>query len=619
MTDWSRQHSRISCTVTTWIAPAVMAAGIPCGLASAAEVILNEYNAVGGSGFLEGLDEDAFWGRREGNGDDWFELVVVADHVDMRGWDLVITNDTGDPVDEETFVLTLSEDALWSDLRSGTIITVSEDLANNVDDYQPETGQWWINVKAADATSGTYITPSNFSVSNNDWQLTILDAFDQVVFGPAGEGVNPTSGVGNDEVFKLEEDPTVLITPGAAYNDGSSSSFGAPNLWSSGQSTQDFSALRGVVPYAPLDSVRINEINAHTDPPDEDWIEIYNTTGAPIDIGGWYLSDDVDDLMRFVIPLGTVLPAGGFHVITETELPFAFSSTGERVFLSEADGIGNMTGGRDWLRYGAVENGVTVGRTPDGTGPTARLLAPTLGGPNAGPIVGPVVINEIMYHPPPPMTTPMTDIDPEYIELYNNTNSAVDLYRDFGPDGLHPWRLSGGVDFDFSFDTTIPRKGFLLVVNFDPDAEPDKLADFLAMYDVDEEAEIVGPYSGGLGNFSDAVRLRTPDTPNITEVPMITIDEVTYYDFGVWPTAADGDGPSLERYDATAIGDDPDNWAASRWFGGSPGSTNSATFLRMPAASAWGLAIMALVVASVGTLLIRGTRNKEQPALQPCR
>jgi len=584
--------------------------GPVCGTTLAADVILNEYNAVGDASLLEGSGEDAYWGRREANGGDWFELVVITDHLDLRGWDLVLTNATGDPVNEETFVLTLTNDLLWSDLRSGTILTVSEDLANNVDDYLPELGRWWINVKAAESTLGTYITASNFKVSNSDWQLTILDELDQVVFGPAGEGIQPPSGVGNDEVCKLEAHPSAAITPTANYNDGSSSTFGSPNQWNGGADEQDFAALRSVVPYAPLTSVRVNELNAHTDPPDEDWIELYNTTASSVEVGGWYLSDAAADLTRFEIPPGTQISGGGFLMFTESELPFALSSEGEELYLSEADGLGNMTGRRDAIRFGAVENGVTVGRFPDGTGPSSRLIAGTPGGPNTGPIIGPVVINEIMYHPAPPVTPPASGLVAEFIELYNHTTAPLDLYRDFGPEGIHSWRITGGVDFEFPLDTTLPGRSYLLVVNFDPVAEPEKLNDFLDIYGLDESIAILGPYSGGLGDFSDAVRLRMPDTPNdLNEVPLITIDEVTYFDFGAWPAAADGGGPSLERFDPRARGDDPANWSASLSPGGTPGRVNTATLTRVPTMSQWGIMVMAGTVATAGTLLIRAPRR----------
>lgn len=206
----------------------------------ASPMILNEYNAVIPTGFLKDGASDTYWGRIVGNGGDWFELVVTRDHLDARGWQLVVANNAGvgAPV-----ILTLTNDPLWSDLRSGTIITVSEDLPDDVS-FDPASGDWWINVRAAAAGTGTYITNANFDVTQTNWQLTIKDALGNTVFGPAGEGVQPASGIGNDEVFKLEQNPGTHIHARSEYNDGSSSTFGSPNIWSSGTIEQDFSALR---------------------------------------------------------------------------------------------------------------------------------------------------------------------------------------------------------------------------------------------------------------------------------------------------------------------------------------------------------------------------------------
>ena len=208
-------------------------------------VLLNEYNAVRVDRYLENNGADVFWGEVQGNGGDWFELVVSSDHADLRGWTLVMTDKTGD-AEEATYTLTLTGDPLWSDVRAGSIITVAEELTTDVS-YDPAGGDWWINVQASDSASGTYITAQDFDVSNQDWQLTILDGDSAVVFGPAGEGVNPLAGVGSDEVFKLEENPSQSITQFSNYNDGSSSTFGAPNRWSAGSTTQDFSSLRRLV------------------------------------------------------------------------------------------------------------------------------------------------------------------------------------------------------------------------------------------------------------------------------------------------------------------------------------------------------------------------------------
>ena len=221
-----------------------------------AKLVLNEYNAVSGSKYLGGGDNtvsepsDSRLGRIVGNGGDWFELIVIEDHLDIRGWELSIVDDGG-----AQQVLRLSNSSVWADLRAGTIITISENAitAGNGDiysqdvSYSPVTNDWWINVVTGNAGSAEYITAQDISISNKDWQLEILDSSGQTVFGPAGEGIGNLGGVNSEEVGKLEEDPQPYINPGSAYNDGTSSSFGEPNSYSAGTLVQDFSALRSVL------------------------------------------------------------------------------------------------------------------------------------------------------------------------------------------------------------------------------------------------------------------------------------------------------------------------------------------------------------------------------------
>ena len=109
-------------------------------------LILNEWNAVGSSASL--LNGDTRFGSILGNGGDWFELVVVDDHLDLRGWSVGV-GDGG--VDQ---VLTFTDAPVWSDLRAGTIITVAETEIVGADatvwgedlSYRPGAGDWWIHV-----------------------------------------------------------------------------------------------------------------------------------------------------------------------------------------------------------------------------------------------------------------------------------------------------------------------------------------------------------------------------------------------------------------------------------------------------------------------------------------
>jgi len=78
-----------------------------------------------------------------------------------------------------------------------------------------------------------------------------------------------------------------------------------------------------------------------------DWIEIYNGSGASIDLNGYYLSDNSGDPFKFKIEGSTIIPNGGFLVVWADEqgsqgaLHANFqlaSATGEEVGLYYIDG-----------------------------------------------------------------------------------------------------------------------------------------------------------------------------------------------------------------------------------------------------------------------------------------
>lgn len=209
----------------------------------AASVIVNEINAGGAT--MPG---------------DWFEIVVVGDGtagstVDMRGWTFRVDNNGTLNVGR----FTLSNAAYWAAVQAGTILTFHEDntagggLDTGVHLTNRFTTEGWAhtNVWVGDST---YILTTgsgydgSFPIDQNNSQVAIFDAAATLVFGPAGEGHAGYTGggVSASEVFKLEADPSPSITLGSPYNDGTSSSFGAPNPWASGASVQNFSAF--VVP-----------------------------------------------------------------------------------------------------------------------------------------------------------------------------------------------------------------------------------------------------------------------------------------------------------------------------------------------------------------------------------
>ena len=231
--------------------------------ANGAQVILNEYNAVGGSKQLDdGAGADSFFGTVDGNGGNWFELLVIEDHVDMRGWQFQWAEDEEvSPGVTAAGTITLSEDTIWSDLRSGSIVTMIETIngagaeKNTATDvsYDPHAGDWWINVatqeEQAKGTSALATTTTNdgnagdFSVGKDHWQLTIVDSAGDVVFGPVGEGAEWAGGNVNSEEAGSLEGPVgteqapltldvwkAITATNDFYDDTGSSSFGTANV-----------------------------------------------------------------------------------------------------------------------------------------------------------------------------------------------------------------------------------------------------------------------------------------------------------------------------------------------------------------------------------------------------
>ena len=258
-------------------------------------------------------------------------------------------------------------------------------------------------------------------------------------------------------------------------------------------------------PAASIAPVVVNEILTHTDLLQLDTIELFNPTATNVNIGGWFLSDDAALPKKFRIPNATTIPAGGFAVFTETNFnaqpgippSFALSSHGESLFLFSGDANTNLTGYSHSFDYGAAANGVSFGRYVVSTGDEQwpAMTTTTPGGANSAPRVGPLVINEVMYHPAPGYD--------EFVEIYNLSGTNLALYdRAFPTNG---WKLSG-LGYTFSNTVTLGAGQYLLLVNIDPPV-------FRAKYGVATAVQILGPYAGILQDSGENLRLERPDAP----------------------------------------------------------------------------------------------------------
>ena len=322
-------------------------------------------------------------------------------------------------------------------------------------------------------------------------------------------------------------------------------------------------------PEPTIAAILINEALTHTDLPAVDSIELHNPTGADVNVGGWFLTDDGKVPTKFRIPDNTTIPAGGYVVFMEADFNpvpgatnnFNLSSQGEEVYIFSADANTNLTGYSHGFSFGASENGVSFGRHIISTGDERFVaqIATTLGATNSGPRVGPVVIREIMYHPPD-LAGGIDNTTEEYVEVRNISGATVPLF-----DPVHPtntWHLRGGVDFNLPQNVSLPAGQSLLFVNFDP-ANPALLAAFRSKYGTFSSTPTYGPYSARLDNSSDTVSLLKPDAPDTNGTPYVLVDSVDYKDSAPWSPAPDGTGAALQRLSLTAYADDPANWVGA--------------------------------------------------------
>jgi hypothetical protein len=296
----------------------------------------------------------------------------------------------------------------------------------------------------------------------------------------------------------------------------------------------------------PQRAIVISEFLAHTDEPQSDFVELFNTSTQAVDISGCWLSDDFGT-NKFRVPDGTVLAPRGYVAFDQNQLGFNLSSDGEEILLVNP----NRTRVLDAVRFEGQANGVSRGRRAGDSAPYharefVELSTPTPGAVNATPLHRDIVINEIMYNPI------SGNDDDEYVELYNRGAASVNVGG---------WRFDDGIDFTIPPGQTIPAGGYLVIAK--------SRTNLLARYAWPANL-VVGDYDGQLDNGGERLALAMPDysvqtngQTITTNVFYIVVNEVTYNDGGRWGQWSDGGGSSLELIDARADNRLAANWADS--------------------------------------------------------
>jgi len=142
----------------------------------------------------------------------------------------------------------------------------------------------------------------------------------------------------------------------------------------------------------PVETYRlyINELMASNssvavDPDDDtatpDWIELHNPSPNDVDLSGFTVTDDLDNIRMHTLD-DLIIPAEGFLVLLADDtsggvhLPFKLSSESDAFGLFDPDGVAV-----DRVEFSSLDDDQVAGRHPD-TGPLVLLSEPTPGASN---------------------------------------------------------------------------------------------------------------------------------------------------------------------------------------------------------------------------------------------
>jgi len=125
---------------------------------------------------------------------------------------------------------------------------------------------------------------------------------------------------------------------------------------------------------------------------EEDWIELYNTTGATVDLTGYYLSDKSSNLLKWQIPSGTI-GANGYKMVMcskrntvngqELHPNFNLKQTqGEWIILSNT--LGNVIDSIKIVHLTQMDH--SVGRSTDAAPDWKLFTTPTPNAANVGAV-----------------------------------------------------------------------------------------------------------------------------------------------------------------------------------------------------------------------------------------
>ena len=259
--------------------------------------------------------------------------------------------------------------------------------------------------------------------------------------------------------------------------------------------------LQGLIgSWTPIEGLVLNELMARNNSTNadeagdfDDWIEITNTSGISIQLGGLGLTDHLEGTPDFTFPDLALAPGECLLVWADEEpaegdlhAPFKLDADGEDVYLTDGAVI------IDQVTYPALGADVSWGRWPHGTGDWTMLSAATPGAENQNPEEPETVvlfINEFLAQ----NTVGIQDETGSYedwVEIYNPGPGAVEMGGLFLTDNLT-------LTTQWSFPDIVLATDEFLLVWCDSDPEDGPLHTDFKLSSGGEEIGLFGRLAAG--------------------------------------------------------------------------------------------------------------------------
>jgi hypothetical protein len=246
----------------------------------------------------------------------------------------------------------------------------------------------------APAISGVVNSPSAPSVGDTVWITASVNNCTNVIVGHRADQILKFTkesmfddglhhdGISGDGVYGAGVLVTAPYLQYYIYAENNNAAMFSPE-----RAEHEFYIINANVQVINFQELAINEFMAKNDATVadqdgqyDDWLEIYNNTSATINLGNVYLSNNINDLLKWRFPNTTsIAPHSVLSIWMDQDTTqiglhanFKLSASGDALYIFNASG-----GIIDSLTFGPQSSDISMFRCPDGTGQFSYTLSPT--------------------------------------------------------------------------------------------------------------------------------------------------------------------------------------------------------------------------------------------------